>query len=97
VTAGPDAGFKFRIKPTAIARVGRETDNEEVPDDKAASRHHAQILFHGVNYLLTELGSENGTLVNDRRVNESALSDGDLIKIGQNVILVSIPQPSAQG
>ena len=96
VTAGPDMGFKFRIKPTAIARIGRETDNEVVLDDKATSRHHAQIQFQDGKYVLADLGSANGTLLNDQRVTESALSDGDLIKIGQNVILASILESSAQ-
>jgi pSer/pThr/pTyr-binding forkhead associated (FHA) protein len=95
VTAGPDMGFKFRIKPTAITRIGRETDNDVVLDDKATSRHHAQIQFQEGKYVLTDLGSANGTLVNDRRVPGSTLSEGDLIKIGQNVILVSILESSA--
>jgi pSer/pThr/pTyr-binding forkhead associated (FHA) protein len=90
VTAGPDMGFKFRIKPNALTRIGRETDNDVVLDDKATSRHHAQIQFQDGKYVLKDLGSANGTLVNDRRVTEQALSDGDLIKVGQNVILTTI-------
>jgi pSer/pThr/pTyr-binding forkhead associated (FHA) protein len=90
VTAGPDMGFKFRIKPTAVTQIGRETDNDVVLDDPAASRHHAQIQFQDGNYVLGDLGSANGTLVNDQRITERALSDGDAIRVGQNVILTSI-------
>ena len=95
VTAGPDMGFKFRIKPTAVTRIGRETDNDVVLDDHATSRRHAQIQFHEGKYVLTDLGSANGTLVNDQRVTERTLSDRDVIRIGQNVILTSITGTSA--
>jgi pSer/pThr/pTyr-binding forkhead associated (FHA) protein len=95
VTAGPDMGFKFRVKPAEITRLGRETDNEVVLDDPATSRHHAQIQFHDGRYVLTDLGSANGTYVNDQRVNAHPLSDGDRIRVGQNVLLTSIVGPPA--
>jgi pSer/pThr/pTyr-binding forkhead associated (FHA) protein len=97
VTAGPDKGFKFRVKATAIVGIGRETDNDVVLDDMATSRHHAQIQFHDGAYVLTDLGSANGTLVNGQRIDERVLSDGDSVMVGQNVILTSIvgSSPSA--
>jgi pSer/pThr/pTyr-binding forkhead associated (FHA) protein len=94
VTAGPDTGFKFRIKPTAVTTIGREADNDVVLDDPATSRRHAQIQFQDGNYVLTDLASANGTLVNGQRVTERALAHGDLIKVGQNVILASIVESS---
>lgn len=98
VTAGPDTGFKFRIQPTAITYIGRGADNDVVLDDPATSRRHAHIRFQDGNYVLTDLGSANGTLVNGQRVAERALSHGDLIKVGQNEILTSIvgSSPSAR-
>jgi pSer/pThr/pTyr-binding forkhead associated (FHA) protein len=95
VTAGPDMGFKFRIKPTTVTHIGRETDNDVVLDDQATSRRHAQIQFQDGKYVLTDLGSANGTLVNDQRVTERTLSDGDAIRIGQNIIRISIVGSSA--
>jgi pSer/pThr/pTyr-binding forkhead associated (FHA) protein len=90
VLSGPDMGFRFRIKPTVVAGMGRDMANEVVLDDPATSRNHAQIQFRKGAYVLTDLGSANGTLVNDQRVTERALSDGDRIKIGQNEIVISI-------
>jgi pSer/pThr/pTyr-binding forkhead associated (FHA) protein len=90
VTAGPDIGFKFRIRPTVVTRIGREADNDVVLDDHATSRRHAQIQFQDGKFVLTDLGSANGTLVNDQRVTEQTLSDGDMIRIGQDVIQTSI-------
>ena len=90
VTAGPDTGFKFRIKPNAITAIGRGTDSDIVLDDPATSRRHAHVEFAAGKYVLKDQGSANGTLVNDQRVTEKALSDGDVIKIGQNVLKISI-------
>jgi pSer/pThr/pTyr-binding forkhead associated (FHA) protein len=90
VAEGPDQGFRFRIKPTETTHIGRETDNDVVLDDPATSRHHAEIVFRDGHYLLTDLRSANGTYVNEQRVAERPLADGDAIRIGQNLIRVTI-------
>jgi len=90
VRSGPDMGFKFRIKPTGVASVGRDLENEVVLDDPAASRRHAEIEFKDGAYVLTDLGSINGTLVNAERVTSRRLADGDRIVVGQNEIVISI-------
>jgi pSer/pThr/pTyr-binding forkhead associated (FHA) protein len=90
VTAGPDTGFKFRIKPSAITSIGRGTDSDVVLDDPATSRRHAHIEFVDGKYVLKDQASANGTVVNEQRVTEKALSDGDVIRIGQNVLKISI-------
>jgi FHA domain-containing protein len=94
VTAGPDTGFKFRVKPSAITAIGRGTDSDIVLDDPATSRKHAHIEFTDGKYVLKDQGSANGTLVNDQRVTERALADGDVIKIGQNSLKISIAAAS---
>ncbi len=90
VKSGPDMGFKFRIKSTGVAAVGRDLENEVVLDDPAASRRHAEIEFKDGAYVLTDLGSINGTLVNAERVTTRRLADGDRIVVGQNEIVISI-------
>jgi FHA domain len=90
VMSGPDMGFRFRIKSSVIASMGRDIENEVVLDDPATSRHHAKIEFRDGTYVLIDLGSANGTLVNDQRVTERPLSDGDRIKVGQDEIVISI-------
>lgn len=90
VKSGPDMGFKFRIRPTAVATIGRDLECDVVLDDPAASRRHAHIEFKDGAYTLTDLGSANGTLVNDQRVSERRLSDGDRILVGQDEIVISI-------
>jgi diguanylate cyclase (GGDEF)-like protein len=54
-------------------------------DDDAASRKHARIRRHGDTYVVTDLGSTNGTYVNDVLIHERPLVDGDQIKIGRTI------------
>src|SRR5262245_7136994 len=54
-------------------------------DDDAASRKHARIRRHGDTYVVTDLGSTNGTYVNDIMVHERPLVDGDQVKIGRTI------------
>ncbi len=50
--------------------------------DKNTSSHHADIRLVDCNYVLSDKGSAQGTLVNNRQVMEMALNDGDLIEFG---------------
>jgi pSer/pThr/pTyr-binding forkhead associated (FHA) protein len=55
--------------------------------DPGASRRHAQIRHEDGSYVLTDLGSTNGTLVNEEFVNGSrSLQQGDRITIGNTVL-----------
>ena len=64
--------------------IGRSRDNDIVFPDHTVSRKHARITRTETGYLLTDLGSFNGTLVNDRSVRETRLNHKDRIKIGLN-------------
>ena len=63
--------------------IGRETGNDIVVSDLNASRQHAQIEFEpqGI-WVITDLGSTNGTLVNGQPVQRRGLQNGDRITIG---------------
>lgn len=65
--------------------IGRSA-NVGVPiDDDAASRKHARLRRHGDTFVVTDLGSTNGTYVNDVLVHERPLNDNDQIKIGRTI------------
>lgn len=55
--------------------------------DKNASREHAVVEREGSGWVLQDLGSTNGTLVNDEPVSRVRLRDGDVITIGVSEIL----------
>lgn len=68
-------------------RIGKGQQNEIVLIDPSVSSTHAMISFADGVYTLSDLGSRNGTFVNEARVTESRkLQHGDLIKMGHCVI-----------
>lgn len=63
--------------------IGRERSQAGVVlRDPNVSRRHAELSFDGRDWVIRDLGSTNGTLVNDVDVNECVLRDGDLITLG---------------
>ncbi|MHC4714082.1 MAG: FHA domain-containing protein, partial [Planctomycetota bacterium] len=66
------------------ATVGRAEDNDIVLDDDRVSRHHFRIRFEKGGPLLEDLGSSNGTYVNDLPVTARRLFDGDEIRLGNH-------------
>ena len=78
--AHPDQ--KFDLKGTT--NVGRAQDNQVVLDDPTVSRHHAWIKSQGEEFLVFDIGSANGTFVNDQPVEEPfRLENGDVVRFGE--------------
>jgi pSer/pThr/pTyr-binding forkhead associated (FHA) protein len=90
VRSGPDLGFRFRIKPVQKAYLGRDAENDVVLEDQACSRRHARVEFRDGRYMITDLGSVNGTYVNDVRVVDHPLTNGDRIRLGQDELILKI-------
>jgi pSer/pThr/pTyr-binding forkhead associated (FHA) protein len=57
--------------------------------DTKASRRHARVLAQGDAFLVEDLESTNGTLVNERPVTRKILEDGDVIRIGTTKLVFS--------
>jgi len=70
----------------ASVTIGRLPECDIVISDPGASRQHAQIRFDGERFVVDDLGSTNGTLVNDAAADGRALEDGDRITIGSTVL-----------
>ena len=60
-----------------------------IPDQEASDRH-ARIEIREAGYILKDLRSSSGTFVNETRVLEAVLMDGDLIRIGRQEILFTL-------
>ncbi|MGD0651360.1 MAG: FHA domain-containing protein [Verrucomicrobiia bacterium] len=72
--------------------VGREDDNAILLDDTFVSRHHAVLVRNGGDYVLRDLGSSNGSFVNDQPAKETPLKPGDRVRFGGTEFLYeSIP------
>jgi Protein of unknown function (DUF3662)/FHA domain len=68
------------------ALIGRLAGSEVEISDPGASRRHAEVRRKGDEFFIVDLGSTNGTLVNDDPVSERRLEDGDRITIGQTTL-----------
>jgi pSer/pThr/pTyr-binding forkhead associated (FHA) protein len=65
--------------------IGRSEKADIRISDTKASREHAEITKAGENWFVTDLGSQNGVIVNDKKVSQKQLSESDKVIIGQTV------------
>jgi diguanylate cyclase (GGDEF)-like protein len=80
-----EAGKHFKLGD-APTRIGRDADNEIVLDDPGVSRRHARLERRQQKIVVMDVGSKNGTLLNDRELAQvSELNNGDRIKIGSTI------------
>lgn len=63
-------------------RIGRDQNNDIVIRDKNVSRTHAEIVLRDGIWLLNDLGSTNGSFLNDREISQVELRDGDMLTFG---------------
>jgi hypothetical protein len=66
--------------------VGRGPDCDLVLADPTVSKHHFELRPRGTDVVLVDLGSTNGTRVNDVGVRDRVLADGDQIRVGATVL-----------
>ncbi|MCE1248406.1 MAG: FHA domain-containing protein [Firmicutes bacterium] len=63
--------------------IGRDVHADILVNDVSVSRKHAQILSLAGGFMLKDLESGNGTYINNQRIEEAYLGDGDLITFGE--------------
>src|SRR6516162_2949331 len=82
-----------------ILTIGRASDNQLVVNPATASSHHAEIRSGVSGYSLTDLGSTNGTFVNEQPLAphlQRLLQGGDRIRLGDMVLLYEAGRPDFQ-
>jgi len=85
-----DAGLNFRLLPGSLKTIGRAPGVDFVVDAALVSRVHCRLTLSDANELLLEdLGSTNGTFVNDQKVAKIVLRDGDKLTVGRVEFAVS--------
>lgn len=83
VIAGPHKGRKFTFNQHDTFLVGRSAKAHlRLQNDPHFSRFHFRLELNPPHCYLIDLGSRNGTFVNDRQVQECALQSGDIISGG---------------
>ncbi len=78
--------FTFEVNEP-ITRVGREQDNDLVLSNKMVSRHHAELVFNGTDFEVIDKQSTNKVIVNGQFVQRAALKNGDVIGLGEAVLV----------
>jgi pSer/pThr/pTyr-binding forkhead associated (FHA) protein len=86
---GQSKGVSYYLQNKRVVMGRGETADIRVLDTKT-SREHAELKLVGGSYILTDLGSQNGVVVNDLKVVQHQLEDGDKIIIGQTVYKFSL-------
>lgn len=72
-----------------ITSLGRAYENDVIISDISVSRHHAEIIKEGDDFVIRDLESRNGTFLNSKKIKESVIKPGDIIRIGNFEIKVS--------
>ena len=74
-------GRRYPVLPTG-ALIGRASTSDVCVADERVSRQHARIAVQSGHFVITDLESSAGTYVNEERVRQRALRDGDEIGVG---------------
>ena len=74
---GPD---KFIIAKGTKKTVGKHRDNDVVLNLRQISRHHAEIIHNEDGLFVNDLGSKNGTFVNNERIESKSLKPDDVVE-----------------
>jgi pSer/pThr/pTyr-binding forkhead associated (FHA) protein len=74
-------GKSFDLTDDEIT-VGRNDENYITLNNASISGSHCKLVKEGTNYILTDLGSTNGTRVNGQPITESVLQDRDVVHFG---------------
>ena len=88
VRKGQQAGRTWLLSP-GVTRVGRHPYSDIALDHITVSRRHCLIHLDSTGLSLEDLGSTNGSYVNDRLVEETSLHAGDRLMIGTFHLLVA--------
>jgi two-component system cell cycle response regulator len=85
VIYGDDLGRRIPLtrRPTVI---GRSSKADVQVDQESVSRNHCRLLYHKDAYVLQDMGSTNGSYVNDTLVDTIVLRDGDQLKVGRTIL-----------
>ncbi len=96
VKTGEKKGLVHRLSDKNTS-IGRDPSNMIVLPDRRVSRSHARIVLRKKDYIIEDLNSTNGTLVNESAVTKQTLKVGDEIRLGSTVLaFLSLSAPEEQ-
>ncbi|MDB4967204.1 MAG: domain containing protein [Myxococcales bacterium] len=82
VVSGALAGQRVTVGAQPVT-VGKGPSTLQISDDPTVSTRHAELALRGGAFVVTDLGSTNGTFLNSQRITQpTRISDGDLLRFG---------------
>ena len=84
VIYGEDLGRRIPLGSEPCV-IGRSSKCDVQIDQESVSRNHARLSRGPSGYYARDLGSTNGTYVNDELIDEVMLRDGDQVKVGRTI------------
>lgn len=85
------------LRGRQVLTIGRDPSNNLVIHHPTVSRFHARVERHDGSFVLTDLGSTNGTYVNGKPITQPfVLRTGDTIRIGSHVLVLNIDETLVQ-
>ncbi|HEY7475967.1 MAG TPA: HD domain-containing phosphohydrolase [Vicinamibacterales bacterium] len=82
----PADGRAFTIRPGAPLTIGRMPQCDVQVDDQAVSRKHCSVEAAADALLVLDLGSANGTFLNDQPIERAPMAPGDRLRVGSTVL-----------
>src|SRR5262245_13235251 len=89
VIKGTDEGRQFVLDSDAHS-VGRDSTSKVRLTDTEVSRRHAEFVRTTDGFRVRDVGSANGTFVNNLSIKDALLQPGDHVQIGQTVLVYSL-------
>lgn len=93
VVSGPAAGSEYEIEKASIS-IGRTAPADWTFADDTLSKEHAVLEFVDGAIRLRDLGSMNGTRVNDSEIRSAELKNGDRFQLGEQKFQLVLEQRS---
>ena len=88
IIRGSPQGHRFFLTQSEMT-IGRDASADLTVNDQSISRKHAKIVKANGKVAITDLGSSNGTFVNDKKVEKDAtvvLAKEDMVKLGNSIL-----------
>jgi pSer/pThr/pTyr-binding forkhead associated (FHA) protein len=87
-----DPPITLRLAPGSVKTIGRAPAADFIVDAPLISRVHCRLTAERSDQLVVEdLGSTNGTMVNDQRTDRSVLRTGDRLRVGRVEFTIGRP------
>lgn len=93
IISGRGAGREFQCY-SQTTFLGRNRENHVTLMDTSASRRHARIERRNGDFILEDLKSTNGTILNQKAISREMLHHGDKIQIGETVLQFIVEEKS---